>query len=110
LSLAIQDAVLRLRSNAERGELYRDVIVPQAGESLASAEAAYTTGRQGFLELLDAERVLFETRLAYRQLVADWWIAAADLERALGRAFPEVAEGGATGAPAGSAGAEGAQP
>jgi signal transduction histidine kinase/outer membrane protein TolC len=90
LDFAIQDAVLRLESSAERADLYWEVIVPQAGESLASAEAAYTTGRQGFLELLDAERVLFEARLAHRRLVADWWIAAADLERALGRAFPEA--------------------
>lgn len=90
LSFATQDASLRLESSAERAELYREVIVPQAGESLASAEAAYTTGRQGFLELLDAERVLFEARLAHRRLVADWWIAAADMERALGRAFPET--------------------
>jgi outer membrane protein TolC len=107
LSFAIQDAVLRLESSAERGELYGDVIVPQAGESLASAEAAYTTGRQGFLDLLDAERVLFEARLAHRRLVADWWIAAADLERALGRAFPGPAESG--GLPA-RTGTQGAQP
>jgi len=107
LSFAVRDAALRLESSAERAELYREVIVPQAGESLASAEAAYTTGRQGFLDLLDAERVLFEARLAQRRLVADGWIAAADLERALGRAFPGPAESG--GSPA-RTGTEGAQP
>lgn len=105
LSFAVQDAILRLESGAERAALYREVIVPQAEESLASAEAAYTTGRQGFLDLLDAERVLFEARLTYRRLVADWWIAATDLERALGRAFPPTA-----GAGTGTTGAEGAQP
>lgn len=91
LSFAIRDAVLRLESSAERAELYLSVIIPQAEESLASAEAAYSTGRQGFLDLLDAERVLFEARLTHHRLVADWWIAAADLERTLGRAFPEEA-------------------
>jgi len=88
LSYAIQEAVLRLHSVQERALLYQEVIVPQAGQALASAEAAYTTDRQGVLDLLDAERVLFQARLTYHRLLADHWSALADLERSLGRAFP----------------------
>ena len=89
LRFSIQESVLRLKSVDERGRLYRDVIIPQAEESLASAEAAYTTNRLDFLNLLDAERVLFQVRLTYHRLLADYWIAATDLERGLGRRFPE---------------------
>ena len=80
----------------ERGSLYREVIIPQAEEALASAEAAYTTGKLDFLDLLDAERVLFQVRLTYHRLLADHWKALAELERALGRSFPgEREESGA---------------
>ena len=86
----VQEALLRLDSLDERGRLYRDVIVPQAEESLASAEAAYTTNRLGFLDLLDAQRILFQSRLAYHRLVSDLWIALADLELAVGKPVPDV--------------------
>jgi len=46
---AIHEAILRLESIEERARLYEEVIIPQAEESLASAETAYTTNRQDFL-------------------------------------------------------------
>jgi outer membrane protein TolC len=88
LRLDIQESLLRLESLSERGRLYREVIIPQAEESLASAESAYTTDRLSFFDLLDAERVLFQSRLAYHRLVADLWIAFADLEFSTARPFP----------------------
>ena len=91
LRLDVQEALLRLDSLGERGRLFRDVIILQAEESLASAEAAYTTDRLGFLDLLDAERVLFQSRLAYHRLVSDVWITLAGLERAIGQAYPSNA-------------------
>jgi len=86
----VQEALLRLDSLHERGRLYRDVIIPQAEESLASAEAAYTTNRLDFLDLLDAQRILFQSRLAYHRLMSDLWIALADLELAVGKPVPYV--------------------
>jgi len=88
LRFDVQEARLRVESLEQRARLYDEVIVPQAGEALASAEAAYTTGRQEFLDLLDAERVLFQVRLTSHRLLADYWIAIADLEAGLGRGFP----------------------
>jgi outer membrane protein TolC len=88
----VQQATVEVESLSERGQLYRDVIVPQAEESLASAEAAYTTNRLSFLDLLDAERVLFQSRLAYHRLLADLWMALADLEFAIASPFPSVPE------------------
>jgi cobalt-zinc-cadmium efflux system outer membrane protein len=88
LRYQIQESILRLESLEERGKLYRAVLIPQAEESLASSEAAYTTGRQNFLDLLDAERVLFQVRLTYHRLVSDYWIAMTDLELGIGDRFP----------------------
>jgi outer membrane protein TolC len=89
----IQEALLRLESSIERGRMFSDVIIPQAEESLASAEASYTTDRLGFLDLLEAERVLFQSRLTYHRLVSDSWIALADLELAVARPYPAAPPG-----------------
>jgi outer membrane protein TolC len=86
----VQQATLELDSLGERGRLYREVIIPQAEASLASAEAAYTTDRLGFLDLLDAQRVLFQSRLAYHRLLTDLWISLADLELAVARPIPST--------------------
>ena len=92
LRYRIQQAATRLDSVAERGRLYSAVIIPQAEHALSSAEAAYSTGRLGFLDLMDAEQVLFQSRLAFHRLVSDTWIAASELEEAIGRPFPSIAE------------------
>jgi len=94
LRFEIAEARLRADSLGQRGRLYDEVIVPQAEESLASAEAAYTTDRLGFLDLLDAERVLFQARLTYHRLVTDLWIALSDLELATAHPVPSNAEEG----------------
>ena len=88
----VQDALLRIESLSERARLYDELLIPQAAESLASSEAAYTTNRLGFLDLLDAERVLFQVRLTYHRLLSDYWIALADLERTIARPFPAETE------------------
>ena len=84
----VHHAVLRLESIHERARLYEEVIIPQAEQSLGSAETAYTSNRQDFLGLLDVSRALFHVRLTYHRLLADYWIALADLELGLGRRFP----------------------
>ena len=89
LRFEIRESLLRLESLDERTRLYTAVIIPQAEESLGSAEAAYSTNRLDFLDLLDAERILFQVRLTYCRLLADYWIALADVELALGRSFPD---------------------
>ncbi len=93
LRFNIQEALLELESLSERGSLYLEVIIPQAEESLASAEAAYTTDRLSFLDLLDAERILFQSRLAYHRLVTDLWIALANVELSTARPFPPAQQG-----------------
>ncbi len=92
LRYRVQQSMTRIESLTERGRLYDKVIIPQAEQALASAESAYSTGRLGFLDLLDAERILFMSRLAFHRLVADTWIAASELEEAIGRPFPSIAE------------------
>ncbi|MFQ5877260.1 MAG: TolC family protein [Acidobacteriota bacterium] len=89
----VQEATLRLDSLLERTALYRDNLVPQAEQALSSSEAAYQTNQIDFLDLIDAERIWFEVRLTYRRLLSDLWIAMSDLERAIGKRFPDQTVG-----------------
>jgi outer membrane protein TolC len=64
--------------------LLKDVLAIQADQSLRSAEGGYAAGTLGSLDLLDAERVLLEVRTAIERTRADYAIAVARLEGAVG--------------------------
>ncbi len=72
-------------SDAQRRvELYRDSLIPKAEESLRASLGAYRTGRASFLDLLDAERVLLEFRIAEARAEADAVAAWARLDELAG--------------------------
>jgi len=64
--------------------LLRDVLGIQADQSLRSAEAGYRAGTLNSLDLLDAERVLLDVRTSTERTRADYAIAVARLEGAVG--------------------------
>lgn len=64
--------------------LFEDVLGIQAEESLSSAEAAYSAGSAGALDLLDAERVLLDVRTSTARARADYAITLARLQGAVG--------------------------
>lgn len=80
---SLGDLTARLRLTWRQLRLFEDVLTPQAEESLSSAEAAYTAGSVGSLDLLDAERVLLEVRTSAARTRADYSIAEAELEGAV---------------------------
>jgi outer membrane protein TolC len=57
----------------------------QAELSFRSALAAYQTGRVEFVNLLEAQRALRESRMGYYKATASFVQNVADLERAVGR-------------------------
>lgn len=64
--------------------LLKDVLEVQADQSLRSAEAAYAAGVLNSLDLLDAERVRLDVRTSIERSHADYAIAVARLEGAVG--------------------------
>jgi outer membrane protein TolC len=68
--------------------LLEDVLAIQAAESLRSAESAYGAGTLNALDLLDAERVLLEVRIASARARADYAIAVAQLEGTVAEPVP----------------------
>lgn len=64
--------------------LYEDRLIPEAKQMLASAYSAYQTGKISFLDLLDSERMTFNVRMEFVNVIANRNIAAAKLYRAVG--------------------------
>lgn len=89
MEFSIRDQVIRLQTLREQIDLYEEVLIPQAEESLRSTEAAYETGQIRALDLLDGERFLLSARLTQERYRIDYLKALAGLERALGTRFPK---------------------
>ncbi|MGP8246431.1 MAG: TolC family protein [Bryobacteraceae bacterium] len=87
---SIREAGFHAGTLREQMNLFNTTLIPQAQQSLQSAEAAYSTGSLGVLDLLDSERVLLGVRLGLAQLTTDYMKSLADVERAIGSPFPEV--------------------
>lgn len=85
----------RLDLTWQQLRLFEDVLVIQAEQSLLSAEAGYSAGSQDALDLLDAERVLLDVRTGTERNRADYAIALAQLEGAVGEPLvPGLSSGG----------------
>ncbi len=80
---AVDDLVRRIPLIREELDLYEKVLLPQARESLNSALAGYSSGTLDALDLLDAERVLLQVRIAAARTRTDHAIAIARLEGAV---------------------------
>jgi len=74
-------------------ELYKNVLIPQAEQSMESAEAGYITGIVSFLDLLDAERILLNIQFGYWQAYTEYLKHVNDLERAVGIQVAEYRPG-----------------
>jgi outer membrane protein, heavy metal efflux system len=71
LSADLRTALYGFRDAERRIALYRDTLIPRAEESLRSARESYEAGREDFLNVLDAERVLLEFRLSHERARTD---------------------------------------
>ncbi len=77
---SLGDLASRIPLIWDRLRLLDDVLSHQAEQSLRSAESAYAAGTLNALDLLDAERVLLEVRIAGQRARADYAVAMARLE------------------------------
>ena len=87
--LQVRTRVRELRERLHRQQrqltLLDEQLLPQAETSLEATLSAYKAGRTDFLDLLDAERTLFQLRLDYEDTHARALQTTARLEHALGR-------------------------
>jgi cobalt-zinc-cadmium efflux system outer membrane protein len=81
----VRDLRERLRRQQRQLTLLGEQLLPQAETSLEATLSAYKAGRTGFLDLLDAERTLFQLQMNRVDTRARTLQTAAELEHALGR-------------------------
>ena len=88
VDVAVRSAGFALEMTEQQIDLFTRALLPQAEQALRSTEEAYSTGTTGVLELLDSEEVLLDVRLGLARLETDYMKTLAEMEYALGSAFP----------------------
>ncbi|MCZ6596914.1 MAG: TolC family protein [Planctomycetota bacterium] len=84
LHAALESEAFHARDAERQIGLYRDTLVPRARQSFAATETAFRASEAGFMDLVDAERVLLEFELALERARTDRALAVARLERLVG--------------------------
>ncbi len=84
----IRDLFSQLEITSQTLDLYEQGLLTQAESSLQSALSSYRTGKLDFLNLLDAERMLLNLKLAYVKEQAGYRKQLAALERTVGGELP----------------------
>ncbi|WP_454688205.1 TolC family protein [Achromobacter aloeverae] len=64
---------------------FRDSVLPGAAESYRAARLGFEAGKVGFLEVLDAQRTLSQSRNSYLSVLETVYQSSADMDRILGR-------------------------
>lgn len=81
----IQDAYSQVQTSHDQASLYKNGIIPQAGQALESAINGYQVGKIPFLGLLDNLMTLYNFELQYEKAVSDGQRSLARLEAESGR-------------------------
>lgn len=89
LNAAFQDA---LDARDAIRSLEKDII-PATRKVFAAKKQGYQNGKFPFLELLDAQRVLFESQQRYNEALIDYHLAMAEIERLTGNSVEKPATG-----------------
>ena len=81
----VEDLYFKITTYRDIVSLYKTALVPQAEQAFEAARTGYETGKVDFLNWLDAERILLQTRLAHYKTIVDYQKSIAYLERVVGR-------------------------
>jgi len=84
LGAALKLATYGFRDAARKVGLYRDTLVPQAIQSLKATEASFRAGKASFTDMVDAERILLEFKLAQERALSNKAQRFAELEMLVG--------------------------
>lgn len=84
IDVKIKSLKTKVQTLSKLLEIYKTALIPQATSTLNSSRSAYSAGRVGFQDLLDAERTLYSIRIQYYQNFAKYISALTDLERFAG--------------------------
>jgi outer membrane protein TolC len=84
VAFRVQDALARADSQQRQAILFRDVIIPQARQTVDASLSGYRAGALSFLTLVDNWRKLFDFEVIYHDNLAALEQSLADLQQAVG--------------------------
>ncbi|MFH1552373.1 MAG: TolC family protein [Candidatus Omnitrophota bacterium] len=85
----VEDIYFKIITYKDVVMLYETALIPQSEQSFDAAKTGYETGKVDFLNWLESERVLLQTRLAYYKSIVDYQKSIAYLERVIGKDLKE---------------------
>ncbi len=80
----VQSALIKIESNKNLIDLYKNTVIPQAEQTLQSTLAAYQTGSTEFLMFIDAYKMVLMSKLDYYMAQMNYMQSQALLEQAVG--------------------------
>jgi cobalt-zinc-cadmium efflux system outer membrane protein len=80
----LNQAYQRLLSARTEAELYQTEILPDATSAFNAATKGFEYGKFAFIDVLDAQRTLFQAKSQYLRALSEAHIAAAEIERLVG--------------------------
>jgi cobalt-zinc-cadmium efflux system outer membrane protein len=83
----VSQSLEKLRLTRQQVELLRTEVLPSAQFAYDAAVKGYELGKFAFLDVLDAQRTLFQLRQQMLRHTAEAYRAAADIERLLGQSL-----------------------
>jgi cobalt-zinc-cadmium efflux system outer membrane protein len=90
LNAALSQAYSSLQSVLNEATTLRDQILPEAQKAFETINEGYLQGRFNFLDVLDAQRTLFEARGQYLRALADFHTITAEIERLISQKINTV--------------------
>ncbi len=88
LRLMAQELIVRADAAQQRARVLEDTVLPRTGHALEIARIAYQADRGELMPMIDAQRMLVETRLRIRRALADRDRALAELRALTGELDP----------------------
>lgn len=85
IAYEIEDVYFKITTYKDIISLYKTALIPQTEQAFEASKTGYEAGKVDFLNWLDAERILLQTRLAYYKAIADYQKSIAYLERMVGK-------------------------
>ncbi|MCB9766631.1 MAG: TolC family protein [Candidatus Omnitrophica bacterium] len=85
LAVDLQTALYKLRDAKRQIDLYSDILIPKAKQSVTVTQTAYSAEEAAFLDLVDTERVLLNFQNSYYRSVANYGQSLATIEAKVGQ-------------------------
>jgi len=77
---AVKDISVRIVNAWKVLELYQNNLIPQAEQLLIVSQTSYQTGKTGFIDVLNGNRLILDLKLGFYQAQVDYKKALAELE------------------------------